>query len=149
MHGYYDYDLGRYVICDTYEDIARQDPQEGVPSMTPTQPGESVGVKDIGWIGDPLYSFPAGSTDKYVAPTYPDGPPVPTNWLADAFGYEVDYDLLKQWLWEDRMLIAGSVALGLGAYSVIQEPERYGPPIAQLFSALAEAIKGIGEVIPG
>jgi len=121
---------------------------EPPPSMTPTGPDEYTGVKDVGWIGDGLWRFPAGSTDKYVAPSYPEGA-TPTNWLADAFGYEIDWDLVKQWAWGDRMLIAGSVALGLGAYSVMQEPEKYGPPIAQLFSALAEAIKGIGEVIPG
>ena len=64
-------------------------------------------------------------------------------------GYEIDWDAIYEMLWEDRAIIGLSAVIGIGVYSVMQEPEKYGPPLAQFAQAIAEAIKGIGEVIPG
>lgn len=63
--------------------------------------------------------------------------------------YEVDWELLKNWIIDYRFELGISLALGSLAALYVREPEKYGPVIIGICHMVGEITKGVGEVIPG
>lgn len=111
------------------------------------------GIKPVGqgsWGGYGT-SFPAGHTGREGIPIAGPGkdPFAEGRNIQQSEGYEIDMELLKQVLWEDRFLFSAATIGAILTYLVIRDPQKYAQLIQALLMASAETVKGIGEVIPG
>lgn len=116
-----------------------------------TETTEHGGILQKG--GGPYeYTFPAGGTTRYPAPTFTDpnaDPFVFGGTVERRKGVEVDWDLLKEWAWEDRFILSVSIMAGCVLGAALYDPSKYAPLVDALGRAISESVKGIGEVIPG
>lgn len=115
-----------------------------------SEPKTYTGVKQVGqgsWGGQSVDIAPDGTI------TYTPGPGsdpfAEGRTIQQSEGYEVDWALLKEVLWEDRFLLSAASLSAVLAYLVVRDPVKYAAIAQALAVGISETVKGIGEVVPG
>ena len=125
-------------------------PNEDLPSyggtyLPPSEPGAESYVKPVGqgsW-------GPWGYDNGVFVPGRGRDPFAEGRTVERSKGYEIDWQLLKDWAIDYRFELGIALATGALVTLYIREPEKYGAVIQSFMHMVGEITKGVGEVIPG